>query len=138
MLIHRNFDRVFIAPPKRNQGRSTNNKKKDKMYTDNEVAENMVLDEHEEYLNYISKYKHEWEDYRGVNVLSLPAYQVSSTDSSSTTSWCGPSSATVFDKSSCCSLILLLLCECVVAYVVFPGGGCCCLSRCLLLSSHRV
>lgn len=34
-----------------------------KVYGDDEIAENMVLDEHEEYLAYISKYKHEWEEY---------------------------------------------------------------------------
>lgn len=39
----------------------------DKVYDENEVAENMVLDEYEEYLAYISKYKHEWEDYEGIN-----------------------------------------------------------------------
>jgi hypothetical protein len=39
----------------------------DKVYDENEAAENMVLDEHEEYLAYISKYKHEWEDYEGIN-----------------------------------------------------------------------
>jgi hypothetical protein len=39
----------------------------DKVYNENEVAENMVLDEYEEYLAYISKYKHEWEDYEGIN-----------------------------------------------------------------------
>lgn len=30
-----------------------------------EVAENMIVDEHEEYLAYISKYKHEWQEYNG-------------------------------------------------------------------------
>lgn len=39
----------------------------DKVYAENEVAENMVLDEYEEYLTYISKYKHEWEDYEGID-----------------------------------------------------------------------
>lgn len=39
----------------------------DKVYDEHEAAENMVLDEHEEYLAYISKYKHEWEDYEGIN-----------------------------------------------------------------------
>lgn len=38
----------------------------EKVYHDeDEVAENMVLDEHEEYLAYISKYKHEWQEYAG-------------------------------------------------------------------------
>jgi hypothetical protein len=34
-------------------------------HDEDEVAENMILDEHEEYLNYISKYKHEWQEYKG-------------------------------------------------------------------------
>ena len=38
----------------------------DKIYDESEVAENMIVDEHEEYLEYISKYKHEWEEYEGV------------------------------------------------------------------------
>ena len=33
----------------------------EKIYDESEVAENMFVDEHEEYLTYISKYKHEWE-----------------------------------------------------------------------------
>lgn len=38
----------------------------EKVYHDeDEVAENMILDEHEEYLAYISKYKHEWQEYGG-------------------------------------------------------------------------
>jgi hypothetical protein len=37
-----------------------------KIDDENEVNENMVVDEHEEYLRYISKYKHEWEEYQGV------------------------------------------------------------------------
>lgn len=42
------------------------NIKEEKVYHDeSEVAENMILDEHEEYLAYISKYKHEWQEYRG-------------------------------------------------------------------------
>lgn len=40
----------------------------DKIFDDEqEEAENMILDEHEEYLAYISKYKHEWEEYRGID-----------------------------------------------------------------------
>lgn len=39
----------------------------DQIYNEDEVAENMFLDEHEEYLHYISKYKHEWEEYGGIN-----------------------------------------------------------------------
>lgn len=42
------------------------------VYNDDEVADNMILDEHEEYLAYISKYKHEWQEYRGFNSNSLP------------------------------------------------------------------
>jgi hypothetical protein len=37
----------------------------DKIYDESEVAENMIVDEHEEYLAYISKYKQEWEEYGG-------------------------------------------------------------------------
>jgi uncharacterized membrane protein len=40
---------------------------REKVYHDEtEVAENMVVDEHEEYLAYISKYKHEWQEYEGI------------------------------------------------------------------------
>mmetsp|Transcript_58465 Transcript_58465/g.143000 ORF Transcript_58465/g.143000 Transcript_58465/m.143000 type:complete len:861 (+) Transcript_58465:464-3046(+) len=38
----------------------------EKVYHDeDDVAENMFLDEHEEYLAYISRYKHEWQEYGG-------------------------------------------------------------------------
>jgi hypothetical protein len=38
----------------------------EKVYHDeDEIAENMILDEHEEYLAYISRYKHEWQEYEG-------------------------------------------------------------------------
>ena len=44
------------------------NIEEEKVYHDeDEVAENMILDEHEEYLHYISKYKHEWQEYNGFN-----------------------------------------------------------------------
>lgn len=39
----------------------------DKIYEEHEVAENMIVNEHEEYLLYISRYKHEWEDYNTSN-----------------------------------------------------------------------
>ena len=39
----------------------------DKVYSEEEVAENMILDEHEEYLHYISKYRHEWQEYEGID-----------------------------------------------------------------------
>ncbi len=39
----------------------------DKIYEEHEVAENMIVDEHEEYLLYISRYKHEWEAYDQAN-----------------------------------------------------------------------
>mmetsp|Transcript_21256 Transcript_21256/g.40350 ORF Transcript_21256/g.40350 Transcript_21256/m.40350 type:complete len:842 (-) Transcript_21256:73-2598(-) len=39
----------------------------EQIYNEDEVAENMFLDEHEEYLHYISKFKHEWEEYGGIN-----------------------------------------------------------------------
>lgn len=38
----------------------------EKVYHDeDDIAENMFLDEHEEYLAYISRYKHEWQEYGG-------------------------------------------------------------------------
>lgn len=58
----------------------------DKIFDDSEVVENIILDEHEEYLHYISAYKHEWEEYRGVNRLpEVPNHEEGSTDSSSST-----------------------------------------------------
>jgi hypothetical protein len=39
----------------------------EKIYDESEVAENMIVDEHEEYLLYIAKYKHEWEEYQGLS-----------------------------------------------------------------------
>jgi hypothetical protein len=48
------------------------NTEEEKVYHDeSEVAENMILDEHEEYLNYISRYKHEWQEYRGFDNKSV-------------------------------------------------------------------
>lgn len=42
------------------------NNEEEKVYHDEtEVAENMILDEYEEYLAYISRYKHEWQEYVG-------------------------------------------------------------------------
>jgi hypothetical protein len=38
----------------------------DRIYDENDVADNMIMDEHEEYLAYISKYKHEWQEYKGI------------------------------------------------------------------------
>jgi hypothetical protein len=61
-------------------------KSEDKIYNDNEIAENMVLDEHEEYLLYISKYKHEWEEYQGVPASALPDRFVGATHSGDDTS----------------------------------------------------
>jgi len=64
---------------------------KEKVYHDEmDIAENMILDEHEEYLAYISRYKHEWEEYRGFDGNELASELkeneegwVSSRDSSS-------------------------------------------------------
>ena len=39
----------------------------DDLYSEDEVDENMFVDEYEEYLAYISKYKHEWEEYEGLD-----------------------------------------------------------------------
>lgn len=39
----------------------------EEVYHENDEADNMILNEHEEYLAYISRYKHEWEEYRGLN-----------------------------------------------------------------------
>jgi hypothetical protein len=38
-----------------------------KIFAEKEVAENMIVNEHEEYLAYISKYKHEWQEYSGID-----------------------------------------------------------------------
>ena len=38
---------------------------------ESEVAENMIVNEHEEYLRYISKYKHEWQEYGGFGGTSM-------------------------------------------------------------------
>lgn len=44
----------------------------EKIYHDeSEVAENMIVDEHEEYLRYISRYKHEWQEYNGFDNESI-------------------------------------------------------------------
>jgi hypothetical protein len=48
------------------------NVEEEKVYHDeNEIAENMILDEHEEYLAYISRYKHEWQEYHGFEATSV-------------------------------------------------------------------
>jgi hypothetical protein len=47
------------------------NEDESNVYHDDEVADNMILDEHEEYLAYISKYKHEWEDYEGFKAENM-------------------------------------------------------------------
>jgi hypothetical protein len=39
----------------------------ERIYDESEVDENMIVDEHEEYLAYISKYKHEWDEYQGLD-----------------------------------------------------------------------
>jgi hypothetical protein len=39
----------------------------DRIYDESDVADNMIMDEHEEYLAYISKYKHEWQEYKGID-----------------------------------------------------------------------
>ena len=52
------------------------------VYDESEVAENMILNEHEEYLAYISQYKHEWEEYQGINTVSLENSLVGSDDNS--------------------------------------------------------
>ena len=57
----------------------------EKIYDEDDVAENMLVDEHEEYLAYISRYRHEWQEYDGVTGAigtSLPA-QGSTMDSDS-------------------------------------------------------
>jgi hypothetical protein len=58
----------------------------DQIYSEDEVDENMFLDEHEEYLHYISKFKHEWEEYGGINsVVPMVPRQEYSTFSGGTT-----------------------------------------------------
>ena len=50
------------------------NIEEEKVYHDeSEVAENMILDEHEEYLAYISRYKHEWQEYNGFETSAVPS-----------------------------------------------------------------
>jgi hypothetical protein len=44
----------------------------EQIYNEDEVAENMFVGEHEEYLYYISKYKHEWDEYGGINTAVPP------------------------------------------------------------------
>ena len=39
----------------------------DEMYDEDEEIENMFVDEHEEYLVYISKFRHEWEEFEEVD-----------------------------------------------------------------------
>jgi len=39
----------------------------EEVYDESDEADNMIVNEHEEYLAYISKYRHEWEEYRGLN-----------------------------------------------------------------------
>lgn len=46
----------------------------DELYAEDEVDENMFVDEYEEYLAYISKYKHEWDEYEGF-VTNFPIDQ---------------------------------------------------------------
>jgi hypothetical protein len=49
------------------------NTEEEKVYHDEtDVAENMIVDEHEEYLAYISRYKHEWQEYEGIEEDSSP------------------------------------------------------------------
>jgi hypothetical protein len=43
----------------------------DKVLKESEIAMNMIVDEHEEYLAYISRYKHEWEEYNGIDHRTL-------------------------------------------------------------------
>jgi hypothetical protein len=54
----------------------------EEMYDESEVPENMILNEHEEYLAYISKYKHEWEEYQGIRAVSLENSLAGSDDNS--------------------------------------------------------
>lgn len=44
-----------------------NHKAEEEVYHEDDEADNMILNEHEEYLAYISKYKHEWEEYQGMD-----------------------------------------------------------------------
>ena len=48
----------------------------EKIYDESEVAENMFVDEHEEYLAYISKYKQEWE-VRTLNIFMSLSFSLS-------------------------------------------------------------
>ena len=54
----------------------------EKVFDESEIAENMVVNEHEEYLAYISKFKHEWQEYRGFNSGSLHNMSIEDFDGS--------------------------------------------------------
>jgi hypothetical protein len=43
----------------------------ERVLKESEIAMNMIVDEHEEYLAYISRYKHEWEEYNGIDHKTL-------------------------------------------------------------------
>jgi hypothetical protein len=47
-----------------------------KIFDESEVAVNMVVDEHEDYLTFISKYRQEWEEYQGVNDVTNGPTQI--------------------------------------------------------------
>jgi len=52
--------------------------KNEKVYNSHDEEINcMYLDEHEEYLSYISKYKHEWEDYEGIDSSTINGGNIS-------------------------------------------------------------
>ena len=53
----------------------------EEVYDERDEADNMILSEHEEYLAYISKYRHEWEEYRGLNAAEAFEPQLSGEDS---------------------------------------------------------
>lgn len=59
----------------------------DRIYDESDVADNMIMDEHEEYLAYISKYKHEWQEYKGIepNKRSPIGLEASTSESENST-----------------------------------------------------
>ena len=60
------------------------NVQEEKVYHDeDEVAENMILDEHEEYLAYLSRYKHEWQEYNGIDMSAAQSHGNSHNDENS-------------------------------------------------------
>ncbi len=70
-------------------------------HDDDEVVENMIVDEHEEYLAYISKYKHEWQEYEGFEEdrVSTPSARLSGSPGTSGYYYGDDEEEIIFDDS---------------------------------------